>query len=159
MALSEKQQRFADEYLKTLNATDAYKLAGYNPKSDNSAAAAASKLLRNHKVSEYLQARLKEHKLNDFMDQDEVLNKLSEIASGIPKRTEYKHYDNLKGEMTTDSWTERAPDITDQLSALQMLGKFHKMFTDKAEVELKVPTFIDDVPEGDEHADSQTTED
>lgn len=159
MALTEKQKRFADEYLKSLNATDAYRKAGYKAKKDSVIRSNASRLLTNANVSGYIQGRLDEHKLNDFMDQEEVLNRLSEIASGIPQKTTYRHYDKLKKRMTTDSETVQSPDVVDQLSALQMLGKFHKLFVDKAEVEFTTPEFVDDVPEGDDDdSNSQTPE-
>lgn len=159
MALSEKQKRFADEYLKTLNATDAYKKAGYKSKSGTAIRANASRLIANDNVSKYLQARLKQHKLDDYMSQTEVLNRLSEIASGMSQKMVYKHYDKLKKRTTSESETSKTPELPDQLAALQMLGKFHKLFVDKAEVELTTPTFVDDVPGGDDNADSQASED
>ena len=157
MALTEKQKRFADEYLKSLNATDAYRKAGYKAKTDGSVRTASSRLLTNVNVSKYLQARLDEHKLNDFMDQEEVLERLSDIARGVPQKTVYQHYDKLEREMTTDSETTRSPDVMDQLSALQLLGKYHKLFVDKAEVEFTTPEFIDDVPEGDDDVSNGQT--
>lgn len=48
--LTPKQQRFCEEYLIDLNATAAYRRAGYAAKTDNAAAASASALLRNPKV-------------------------------------------------------------------------------------------------------------
>lgn len=51
MALTPKQQRFVDEYLTDLNATAAYRRAGYAARTDNAAAASASALLRIPKVA------------------------------------------------------------------------------------------------------------
>ena len=45
--MTEKQKIFADEYLIDLNATRAYKVAYPRVKSDETAAAAAARLLRN----------------------------------------------------------------------------------------------------------------
>lgn len=158
MALSEKQKRFADEYLKTLNATDAYKKAGYKTKSESATRSAASRLLTNVNVSEFLQTRLQEHKLTDFMDQEAVLQRLSEIASGVPQEQVFKRFNKITNELEYDNVSQVTPEIQDQNAALQMLGKYYKLFVDKAEVELTVPTFVDDVPEEDNDADSQTTE-
>lgn len=55
MALTEKQKRFADEYLIDLNATRAYKAAYPNIKKDETAAAAGARLLKNVKVAEYIE--------------------------------------------------------------------------------------------------------
>ena len=55
--MSEQQRRFADFVLEGKSATEAYKLAGYKPKNDDVAAAAASRLLGNVKVSRYIAER------------------------------------------------------------------------------------------------------
>lgn len=57
-ALTLKQQRFAAEYCVDLNATAAYKRAGYNARG-NSAEAAASRLLSNVKVQQAIQEKEK----------------------------------------------------------------------------------------------------
>jgi phage terminase small subunit len=56
--LTLKQQRFANEYCVDLNATAAYKRAGYNARG-NSAEAAASRLLSNVKVRQAIQEKEK----------------------------------------------------------------------------------------------------
>jgi len=52
MALNERQQKFCEFFAKTGNATQAYKDAGYTPKTEEAAAVSASKLLRNPKVAD-----------------------------------------------------------------------------------------------------------
>ena len=56
--LSEKQQRFVEEYLRDRNASAAYLRAGYSAKNDNTAAACSSRLLRDAKVAAAIEARL-----------------------------------------------------------------------------------------------------
>ena len=56
--LTPKQQRFAAEYCVDLNATAAYRRAGYNARG-NSAEAAASRLLSNVKVQQAIQEKEK----------------------------------------------------------------------------------------------------
>lgn len=56
--LTPKQQRFANEYCVDLNATAAYRRAGYNARG-NSAEAAASRLLSNVKVQQAVQEKEK----------------------------------------------------------------------------------------------------
>lgn len=58
MALTAKQERFIQEYLVDLNATAAYKRAGYSGKG-NVAEAAASRLLRNVQVQAEVAKRTK----------------------------------------------------------------------------------------------------
>lgn len=80
MALTENQKRFADEYLTDLNATRAYKEVYKNCKKDETASAAASRLLRNVSVSEYIESRIKERMQRTEITQDMVLNELAAIA-------------------------------------------------------------------------------
>ena len=52
--MERKQAKFCLEFLRTGNATAAYKAAGYAPRSDAAAAVCASRLLRNDNVQEHL---------------------------------------------------------------------------------------------------------
>ena len=52
--LTPKQERFANEYIKTLNVTQSAIKAGYSP---NSAHVTGSRLLRNEKVKDYIQSK------------------------------------------------------------------------------------------------------
>ncbi len=52
--MERKQAKFCLEFLRTGNATEAYKAAGYTPRSDAVAAVCASQLLRKPNIQEYL---------------------------------------------------------------------------------------------------------
>lgn len=80
MALTPKQKIFADEYLIDLNATRAYKVAYPSRKKDETAAAAGARLLRNVKVADYIQERMKDREKRTEITQDWVLNELVKIA-------------------------------------------------------------------------------
>jgi phage terminase small subunit len=69
--LTDKQKRFVAEYLIDLNATAAYKRAGYTGKG-NAAEAAASRLLRNVKVAEAIQ-----------VGQTKIVNKAELTATNV----------------------------------------------------------------------------
>src|SRR5688500_6895663 len=71
--LSEKQERFCQEYLIDLNASSAYKRAGYTCRNDNVAAASASALLRNPNVAVRVEQLLAERAQRVGMTADEVL--------------------------------------------------------------------------------------
>lgn len=81
--LTEKQQRFADEYLIDLNATQAYIRAGYKAKG-NAAEVNANRLLRNAKVQSYIQERMKEREKRTEITQDMVLRRWWAIATADP---------------------------------------------------------------------------
>ncbi len=80
MALTDKQKLFADEYLIDLNATRAYKAVYKNCKSDEAAAAAGARMLRNVKVAEYIEQRMKDRERRTEITQDKVINELAAIA-------------------------------------------------------------------------------
>ncbi|MCF5656078.1 terminase small subunit [Pseudomonas poae] len=77
MALTAKQQRFVDEYLKDLNATQAAIRAGY---SKNTADQQASRLLTNVKVRGYLAERQDDRSKRTEITQDMVLRELAKIG-------------------------------------------------------------------------------
>lgn len=78
--LTPKQKIFCDEYLVDLNATRAYKAAYKNIKKDETANAAASRMLRNVKVKEYIEKRMKDREKRTEITQDFVLKELYAIA-------------------------------------------------------------------------------
>ena len=116
-----KHERFAKEYIIDMNGGRAYVRAGY---SENGADQSASKLLRNPKII----ARIAEltsvvsEKLMSGAEQ--VLAEIGEIAfhkiTGI---------DIIDGKPVMD-----AIRVPDKLKALEMLGKHHKLFTEKKEI-------------------------
>ena len=80
--LTDKQKIFVNEYLATddLNVTVAYKKAYPGVKNDNVAAVCGSRLLKNAKVKEYIDKRMKEREQRTEITQDKVLKELSAIA-------------------------------------------------------------------------------
>ena len=74
-----KQQRFVEEYLIDLNATQAYIRAGYAVKNDETASVMASRLLGNDKVQTTIQEALKARQERTKIDADYVLKRLVEI--------------------------------------------------------------------------------
>lgn len=87
MKLTPKQKIFCDEYLVDLNATRAYKAAYKNIKKDETANAAASRMLRNVKVKDYIEKRMKDREKRTEITQDMVIQELSKIA--FAKGTDY----------------------------------------------------------------------
>ncbi|MBY0527328.1 MAG: terminase small subunit [Gemmataceae bacterium] len=78
--LTPKQQRFVDEYLIDLNATAAYKRAGYQARTDNVAASSASELLRNPKVAAAIAAGKAARAQRTAVTADAVVQELARLA-------------------------------------------------------------------------------
>lgn len=75
--LTEKQQRFVDEYLIDLNATQAAVRAGYSAKTAESQ---GSRMLRNVKVQQAIAEEMAERSKRTGINQDRVVLELARIA-------------------------------------------------------------------------------
>ena len=142
--LTPKQKKFCQEYLKDFNASRAYK-AVYKVKSDNQARANGSRLIANDNVSEYLSETMHQTKVNDILDINDVLDNLSHIAAGKPSQKIFKRvsYKGKKPKVEYDNVTTVTPEDQDQLKALELLGKYYKIFTDKVETQTDITVNID----------------
>ena len=146
--MTEKQKIFADEYLIDLNATRAYRVAYPSVKRDETAAAAAARMLRNVKVAAYIQKRMQERQKRTEITQDRVLQELAAIA--FAKATDYTEIKNecvrIKDTEELDEQQARAiagieegkfgikVKLNDKEKALELLGRHLGMFNDKLEV-------------------------
>lgn len=89
MALTDKQKKFADEYLIDMNATAAYLRAGYKC-SEAAARSSASDLLTNPNISEYIESKQKkleiktevtaEWVLKEFIENHKMAREVGELA-------------------------------------------------------------------------------
>lgn len=143
MTMTDKQQIFADEYLKDLNGTRAYKVAYTNVKKDGTARANASRLLTNANVKSYINEQLEIMHNKRQADAQEVLEYLTSVMRGE------------QTEKTLISLGELGQEITDidvgakdRLKAAELLGKRHALFTDK--VDLQTGDIVIKVGEWDE---------
>lgn len=126
--LSPKQEAFCMGYAKSGNATQAYKDAGYRPRNDDIAAAAATRMLRNVKVAARIaeiSAQIESHKI---MDVEEMQQRLTAFA-----RME-----------TTDS-----EGIA--IKAMDLLGKMQGVYLQRQEIDINgsIPVVIRDDIAGD----------
>ena len=157
--MTKKQKLFADEYLIDLNATRAYRVAYPAVKRDETAAAAAARMLRNVKVQEYISERMQERQQRTEITQDMVIKELAAI--GFSKATDYV---TIKGGVVcikdTDALTEdqiRAiagikegangieVKLNDKEKALELLGRHLGMWNDK--LDINAPALDDSLKE------------
>lgn len=154
--MTEKQKKFADEYLIDLNATRAYKAAYKSVKNDNSAMAGASRMLRNVKVAAYIEEKMAERSERTEIKQDDVVKELAKI--GFAQITDYVEVQNINGfekviiKPTDEIEKEKIGAIAgikegrngieikmnDKVKALELLGKHLGMFTDKQEIKAQI---------------------
>lgn len=141
MITNEKHQTFADEWLKDMNGTRAYKVAYPNVKKDITAATNAGRLLRNAEVKTYIDEQLEIMHNNRTADAQEILEYLTAVMRG--KETETVA--TAKG-----LYDDVEVSAKDRIKAAELLGKRHALFTDKTELSvIEPPTFIDDLSDSD----------
>lgn len=161
MKLTEKQKRFADEYLIDLNATQAAIRAGYSPKHAN---ANAQKLLQNTAIRSYIDVRMAEHSARIGINQDRILRELARIAFVDPTQLVNMDDATIRANTTADDraaiasvkvkrgkgGTEREIRFADKIKALELLGKRFGMWVDKQQIDVNgVVQIVDDISRDD----------
>ena len=144
--MNAKQQRFAEEYLVDLNATQAAIRAGYSQKT---AYAQGQRLLKHVEVAEFIAAAQDERSKATGITAEKVMEKLAEIAFADPRKlfssdNVVKPIAELDLETVTciDGFEVRelAGDmpgtvtkvkLANRLKALELLGKHFGQFVDR----------------------------
>ena len=125
--LTAKQQRFCDEYLVDLNATQAAIRAGYSKKT---AGAIGTENLQKPLIKDYIEKCMAEKEKALIADQDEVLKYLTSVLRGESESEEIV-IENI-GDFTSEARTmKKAPSEKDRLKAAELLGKRYSLFKDK----------------------------
>lgn len=133
--LTPKQERFVAEYLLDLNATAAYKRAGYVGKG-NAAEAAASRLLSNAKVAAVVKSAMDKRSNDLGIDAAYVLRTIQETVERCKQATPVLDRQGRPVLVETPTG-EVVPAYSFEpmavLKGSELLGKHLKMFTDKTE--------------------------
>ncbi len=125
--MTAKQQRFCDEYLIDLNATQAAIRAGYSEKYAHTNAA---KLLQITTVKDFIAARMAEKESELIADQDEVLRFLTAVMRGENKDERVSW--NADGEISYIEVRQQS----NQIKAAEMLAKRYGLLVDKVDAEV-----------------------
>lgn len=154
--LTEKQQRFVEEYLIDLNATQAAIRAGYSAKTANEQGCQnLAKLSIQQAIAEKMAERSKRTGIN----QDRIVLELAKIAFvkmtdivdeegrirpdatdddlSCIESVKYKESSSMNGDSV-----EREVKISSKLKALELLGKHLGMWNDKIDVNVAIPVVI-----------------
>lgn len=141
--MTEKQRLFADEYLKDLNGTRAYKTIYTTIKNDNVAAVRANTLLKQKDISDYISKRLEEIHNENTADIQEVMEYLTSVLRGKSASAVLMMSGNGMQKVT-----EKPPDEKERLKAAELLGKRFGMFRDNVDITSNGKTVIvDDIDE------------
>lgn len=139
--MNKKQELFCLQYLKDFNATRAYKEVYWVKQ--KTAEVQWCKMLSNPKVSEYLKSKAEEKLKKADVTAERVIQSLVEVANRCmqkapvmtkwkdPKQVRERIEDENGDEVEANVWRF---DSAGANSALEKLGKYLKLFTDKVEV-------------------------
>ncbi|WP_337090226.1 terminase small subunit [Leuconostoc pseudomesenteroides] len=114
MKLTPKQKKFADEYIKTGNATQSAIEAGYSKKYANTN---APKLLQNTTLKQYIEKRMDQIASPKIMTAQQVLERLTSIVSGDITET------IVVATPIGIEKTEKTADFKTQISAMRDIMK------------------------------------
>ena len=156
MLENHKWEAFCLHYAKTGNASEAYKVAGYNAKTERAIYANANRLLKNDKV----QARLQELAEEIASDKIASIKEIQEYLTSVMRR-EHKecvvvtlseekstYVPDENGTMRKQTVKREVPQIveipaklSDANKAAETLAKMQGGFDSKLQLELTVPVF------------------
>lgn len=125
--LTPRQQAFCDYYIELGNATEAAIKAGYSKKT---AKQIATENLSKPYLKQYIDDRMKVAEAKRIASGDEVLQYLTAVMRG-----------EVKDQFDLDA------SLQDRTKAAELLGKRHRLFTDKVEAEVKQQVVFTDEQE------------
>lgn len=138
--LNVKQEAFCLHYAKTGNATESYKVAGYQAKSDNAAGASARRLLLNVKIKARLAELAEEMASEKIANVAEIQRRLTSILRG-ELQEEQVVVEGCGDGRSEAKVIQRKPQLKDVIKAGETLAKMQGGFDSKVQVELTVPVF------------------
>ena len=139
--MTDRQRKFADEYIIDCNATRAYKAAYPNVRKDTVARANGSRLLANADIKTYIDDRLEKISDEKIASAVEVMEYLTSVMRGESKSSVVvvEGYGDGYSEAKI---LEKTPDEKERLKAAEMLGRRFGLFTDKVSVDGAIPVVI-----------------
>ncbi|MDS0980142.1 terminase small subunit [Staphylococcus hominis] len=140
-SLTLKQKQFADEYIRTGNAYQSAINVGY---SEKYAKARSHKMLENVGINQYIDDNLEIIQKESIAEADKIMRYLTRVLRAEEKEEILVYVGDGMQEIQTIQ-----PSTKNRIKAAELLGKRYRMWTEKQEIEITTPIFIDDVPEED----------
>jgi phage terminase small subunit len=127
--LTQKQRLFVEAYIGACNgnARESARAAGYSG-DDNTLSQRAFELMRNPKIAELIGVRVEEA----VMRSNEVLSELSAIA-----KADWQNFLEIRRDKEGET-VSATLKLSDKIKSLELLGKYHKLFSDRIDVDLNL---------------------
>ncbi|MCD5515769.1 terminase small subunit [Lactobacillus delbrueckii subsp. lactis] len=137
LKLTIKQKKFADEYIRLGNSTQAAIKAGYSQKT---ARQIGADNLSKVYIREYINKKMDALDKEKTMQIKEIMEELTSIARGELKEERLDKDGNI---------VETRPLFADRIKAMDMLGKRYGMWNGMAQEAASQTVIIDDMTDGD----------
>ncbi|MGI8494361.1 MAG: terminase small subunit [Pyrinomonadaceae bacterium] len=133
--LTQKQRLFCEAYIGPANgnARTAARMAGYSG-DDNALSSRAFELMRNPKIAELIGVRVEEA----VMQSNEVLSELSTIA-----KADWQNFVEIRRDKEGEIISATLK-LSDKIKSLELLGKYHKLFSDRVDLNVQVNDWRDE---------------
>lgn len=140
--LNERQKKFVDYYMQTLNIGESAKKAGY---SESNAPQVGSVLLKNPKIQTAISERLKELESERIANTQEILEYFTSTMRGEREEEIVINVGIGKGYTRAEKVMVKV-GAKERLKAAELLAKVNGMFLNKQEIELSgaLPVVIAD---------------
>ena len=144
--MTDKQRKFADEYLIDANATRAYKAAYPHVKSEDAARACASRLLTNANIKQYIDERLEKISNEKIADAKEVMEYLTSVLRG-ESQSEIVIVEGCGDGYSEARRMDKSPDEKERLKAAELLGRRYGLFKESVNLEVEPVVIVNDLKE------------
>jgi phage terminase small subunit len=127
--LTQKQRLFVEAFIGPANgnAREAARMAGYSG-DDNALSQRGFELVRNPKIAELVGVRVQEA----VMRANEVLSELSAIA-----KSDWQNFVEIRRDREGET-VSATLKLSDKIKSLELLGKYHKLFSDRVDLNVQV---------------------
>jgi len=132
--LTQRKKDFCNNYIISLNATDAARKAGYKSTTANGLKNKAYKLMKDPDIKEYIADKLKQKETGLIVKQDDVLKYLSGCVLGTEKESKYFTLRSGDKGSYDDELICKEIDLQpkDRIKAAEIMAKIYKLM-DKGE--------------------------
>ncbi len=133
--LTQKQRLFVEAYIGPANgnAREAARAAGYSG-DDNVLSQRGFELVRNPRISELIGVRVEQA----VMRANEVLDELSAIA-----KADWQNFVEIRRDKEGET-VSATLKLSDKIKSLELLGKYHKLFSDRVDLNVQVNDWRDE---------------
>lgn len=135
--MTERQKRFAEEYVASGNAYQSAVKAGY---AETTAYAMSKRLLDNVGVRKYIDQKLSEMSSSKIATAQEVLEYLTSVLRGESRGTEIV-VEGVGDGCSEARLVQKPPTEKERLKAGELLGKRYGIYLDKVDMNVQTPVF------------------